>query len=282
LTADELRQVEDADAAIVVVGLTYADEGEGQQPANAAGDRATLDLSVDQQRLILDVASRNPRTIVVLEGGSAILVEGFADQVAAILMAWYPGMEGGNALAEILFGDVNPSGRLDVTVPRSADQLPLFVNDKSQVEYGYYHGYRYVDKNGLDPRYPFGFGLSYTSFAFRHLRLAAATIAPSGRVRAAVDVENTGPVAGEEVVQLYVGYEGSRVDRPLRELKAFRRVRLAAGETTTMSLAFPASDLAFWDVTASEFVVEPIDYVVECGASSRDLPLQARFSIVDE
>src|SRR4029453_280527 len=133
--------------------------------------------------------------------------------------------------------------------------------------------------NDLDPRYPFGFGLSYTSFAFRNLRLAAPTVAPRGQVRATVNIENTGRVAGEEVVQLYVGYEGSRVDRPVRELKTFRRVTLAPGETKSVSLEFPATDLAFWDATANEFVVEPIDYVAECGASSRDLPLQARFSV---
>ena len=279
LTADDLQQVAAADAAVVVVGLTFADEGEGQQPANAVGDRSTLDLSAAHQQLILDVASQNPRTIVVLEGGSAILVEGFADQVAAIVMAWYPGMEGGNALADVLFGDINPSGKLDVTVPRSGDQLPPFVNGQREVEYGYYHGYRYVDKNDLDPRYPFGFGLSYTTFAFRNLRLATSTVAPNGDVRATVDVENTGPVDGEEVVQLYVGYDGSRVDRPVRELKAFQRVALAPGETKRVSLAFPTTDLAFWDTTANAFVVEPIDYIVECGASSRDLPLQATFSV---
>ncbi len=218
---------------------------------------------------------------MVLEGGSAIIVEPFVDHVAALMMAWYPGMEGGNAIAEVLFGDVNPSGKLDVTVPRAADQLPPFVNDQSEVEYGYYHGYRYVDKNGLDPRYPFGFGLSYTSFAFRNLRLAASRIAPNAQVRASVDVQNTGTIAGDEVVQLYVGYEGSRVDRPVRDLKAFQRVTLAPGETKTVALTFPATDLAFWDVTANAFVVEPIDYVVETGSSSRDLPLQARFSVAN-
>ena len=249
----------------MVVGLTFADEGEGQQITPGVGDRKTLDLSADQQQLILDVAQPQPAHDRRLEGGSAIIVDGFVDQVAAILMAWYPGMEGGNAIAEVLFGDVNPSGKLDVTVPRSADQLPPFVNDQSDVEYGYYHGYRYVDKNGLEPRYPFGFGLSYTTFAFRNLRLAASTIAPNGQVRASVDVKNTGTVGGDEVVQLYVGYDGSRVDRPVRELKAFQRVTLAPGETKTVSLAFPATDLAFWDVAANAFVVEPIDYVVECG-----------------
>jgi beta-glucosidase len=281
LTADDLEQIGTADAAVVVVGLTSADEGEGQQPGRSVGDRTTLDLSADQQQLILNVASRNPRTIVVIEGSGAVIVEGFADQVAAILMAWYPGMEGGNAIAEVLFGDVNPSGKLDVTVPRSADQLPPFVNDQNEVQYGYYHGYRYVDKSNLDPRYPFGFGLSYTSFAFRNLRLATSTIAPKGQVQASVDVQNTGTVRGDEVAQLYVSYERSRVDRPVRELKAFQRVSLAAGETKTVSLAFPATDLAFWDSGTNAFVVEPIDYAVECGSSSRDLPLQARFSIAD-
>ncbi|HVO23214.1 MAG TPA: glycoside hydrolase family 3 C-terminal domain-containing protein [Candidatus Margulisiibacteriota bacterium] len=279
LSADDVAQISAADAAVVVVGLTSADEGEGQQATPGIGDRKTLDLSTDQQQLILDVARHNPRTIVMLEGGSAIIVEPFVDQVAAILMAWYPGTEGGNAIAEVLFGDVNPSGKLDVTVPRSADQLPPFVNDQINVEYGYYHGYRYVDKNGLEPRYPFGFGLSYTTFAFSNLRLAASTIAPNGELRANVDVKNTGAVSGEEVVQLYVGYEGSRVDRAVRDLKAFQRVTLAPGQTKTVALAVPAADLGFWDVGANTFVVEPISYVIEVGSSSRDLPLDASVSI---
>ncbi|MFI5366254.1 MAG: glycoside hydrolase family 3 C-terminal domain-containing protein [Candidatus Binatia bacterium] len=281
LSADDLNQIAAADAAVVVVGLTAADEGEGQQPGSTVGDRTSLDLSADQQQLVLDVASRNPRTIVVLEGGSAIIVEPFVDQVAAMLMAWYPGMEGGNAIAEVLFGDADPSGKLDVTVPRSADQLPPFIDDQNQVEYDYYHGYRYVDKNNLDPRYPFGFGLSYTSFVLRNLRLAASTVAPNGQVRASVDVQNTGMIAGDEVVQLYVGYKGSRVDRPVRELKAFQRVSLAPGETKTVSLAFAAADLTFWDVTTNAFVVEPISYVVQVGSSSRDLPLQTTFAVAD-
>jgi len=281
LSADDLNQIAAADAAVVVVGLTAADEGEGQQPGSTVGDRTSLDLSADQQQLVLDVASRNPRTIVVLEGGSAIIVEPFVDQVAAMLMAWYPGMEGGNAIAEVLFGDADPSGKLDVTVPRSADQLPPFIDDQNQVEYDYYHGYRYVDKNNLDPRYPFGFGLSYTSCVLRNLRLAASTVAPNGQVRASVDVQNTGLIAGDEVVQLYVGYKGSRVDRPVRELKAFQRVSLAPGETKTVSLAFAAADLAFWDVTTNTFVVEPISYVVQVGSSSRDLPLQTTFAVAD-
>jgi beta-glucosidase len=281
LTTDDLEQIATADAAVVVAGLTAADEGEGQQTGGRGGDRKTLDLPADQQQLILAVASRNPRTIVVLEGGSAIIVESFVDQIAALLMAWYPGMEGGAAIAEVLFGDVNPSGKLDVTVPRSADQLPPFVNDQTEVAYGYYHGYRHVDKRGMEPRYPFGFGLSYTAFAFRNLRLAAGAIAPNGQVRASVEVQNTGSVASDEVVQLYVGSEGSRVDRPVRELKAFQRIALAPGETKTVTLAFPAVDLAYWDVAANTFVIEPIDYVVEAGPSSRDLPLRARLSVTD-
>jgi beta-glucosidase len=264
----------------VVVGLTYADEGEGQQVTPGIGDRKSLDLSADQQQLILDVASHNPRTIVVLEGGSATIVDSFVDQVAALLMAWYPGTEGGNAIADVLFGDVNPSGKLDVTVPRSVGQLPPFVNDQSTVDYTYYHGYRYLDKNGLEPRYPFGFGLSYTTFAVGNLRLATSTIAPNGEVRASVEVKNTGAVSGDEVVQLYVGYEGSRVDRAVRDLKAFQRVTLAPGQTKTVALTVPATDLAFWDVAANAFVVEPISYVLEAGTSSRDLPVQARVAVV--
>jgi len=276
LSAADQAQVAAADAAVVVVGLTHVDEGEGLV---AAGDRKTLDLSAGQQQLILDVAKQNPRTIVVLEGSGAILMENWVDQVSAVVMSWYPGMEGGNAIAEVLFGDVDPSGKLPVTFPRSADQLPPFVNDQNDVTYGYYSGYRYLDKNGFDPRYPFGFGLSYTTFSFQNLTLARSTIAPGGTLHATVDVSNTGTQGGDEVVELYVGYQGSRVDRAVRDLKAFQRVSLGPGETRTVALDVAAADLAFWDVDTNAFVVEPITYTVEVGSSSRDLPLGATFSI---
>lgn len=274
--ADQARQIEDADAAVVVVGLTAADEGEA---GISGGDRETLALSAAHQQLVRDVASHNPRTIVVLEGGSAITVEGWVDQARAILMAWYPGQDGGTAIAEVLFGDVDPSGKLNVTVPTSEAQLPPFDARAKAVEYDYLHGYRSVDHAGLEPRYPFGFGLAYTTFSIHDLTLERESLAADGTLRARVRVANTGARSGDEVVQLYVGAVGSRVERAVRDLRAFQRVSLAAGETKTVTLRVPVADLAYFDVAEDRFVVEPIEYVAQVGTSSRDLPLVARFRV---
>jgi beta-glucosidase len=261
---------------VVVVGLTSADEGESFL---GAGDRKGLALSAAHEALVADVASRNAKTIVVLEGSGAITVENFVDQVSALLMAWYPGMEGGNAIAEVLFGDVNPSGKLPVTFPRSEGQLPAFVNDQDVVTYGFLHGYRYVDAMGWDPRFPFGYGSSYTTFAFGNLVLDGSTAAGGGRVHVSVDVTNTGALAGDEVVQLYLSYPGSRVERAVRELKGFQRVSLQPGETKTVGMELDLRDLAYWDSGTSSFVLEPLTYTVSVGDSSRDLPLAASFPV---
>jgi len=272
----DLAAIAACDAAVVVVGLTAADEGEDLV---GAGDRASLDLSAAHQQLVAAVASRNPNTVVVVEGSGAVIVEGFADAVRGLLLAWYPGQEGGLAIADILFGDANPSGRLPVTFPRSEGQLPPFVNDQPAVTYGFLHGYRYVDAGGLDPRFPFGFGLSYTSFAFSNLSLDRATAQKDGTVHVSVDVANTGSVAGDEVVQVYVSWPASAVMRPVRELKGFERVSLGVGETRTVGIDLQVQDLAYWDAGAGAFVVEPTTYEVAVGGSSRDLPLRASFSV---
>jgi beta-glucosidase len=277
LDADAARQIEETDAAVVFVGLTSEDEGES---GISGGDRKTLAPSAAHQQLVRDVASHNPRTIVVLEGGSAITVEGWVDQARAILMAWYPGQDGGTAIAEVLFGDVNPSGKLDVTVPTSEAQLPPFDPQATAVTYDYFHGYRYVDHAGREPRYPFGFGLGYTTFAIHDLTLERNALADDGTLRARVRVTNTGARSGDEVVQLYVGAVGSSVERAVRDLRAFKRVSLAAQETKTVTLEVPAADLAYFDVAADRFVVEPIEYAAQVGSSSRDLPLEARFRVV--
>ncbi len=188
-------------------------------------------------------------------------------------------MEGGNAIAEVLFGDVNPSGKLPVTFPRSEAQLPAFVDDENQVTYGFLHGYRYVDAAGEDPRFPFGFGLGFTTFSFAGLALDTATAPRDGRVHVTVDITNTGPRAGDEVVQAYVSCPSSSVMRAPRELKAFQRVTLAPGETKTVGMDLEVADLAYWDALTSAFVVEPTTYAVSVGNSSRNLPLTASFSV---
>jgi beta-glucosidase len=276
LSASDRSTIAAADAAIVVVGLTKQDEGE---VVISAGDRKMLNLSTDQEQLIAEIAALNGATVVVLEGGSAITMESWVNDVAAVLMAWYPGQEGGNAIADVLFGDVNPTAKLPITFARSADDLPPFDNRSNEVTYGYYHGYRYLDKNGTEPRFPFGYGLSYTTYRYSNLTVANRTLPTDGTLHVTADVTNTGSIAGDEIVQLYIGYQGSRVDRPVKDLKGFTKVHLEPGQTKTVALDVQAKDLAFYDVDAAAWEVEPITYTVEVAASSRDLPLSASFLV---
>jgi beta-glucosidase len=281
IDADELSAADEAviaaaDVAIVVVGYTHEDEGESI--LHLGGDRVSLALRDEHAALVSAVAAHSDRTVVVLYGGSAIAMP-WIDEVEAVLMAWYPGMEGGDALAAIIFGDVNPSGRLPVTFPVSEDQLPTFDNVSHQVTYGYFHGYRYMDEEGLEPLFPFGFGKSYTGFGYEALTLEAAEVPADGTIVARVEVENLGAVAGDEVVQLYVGYPQSAVARPLRDLRAFSRVRLEPGERRTIELRVPAAELSYYDVDAAAWVLEPVDYEVLVGPSSRDTPLRATVSV---
>jgi beta-glucosidase len=271
-----------ADVAVVVVGYTFQDEGEymGSMFQARGGDRAQLTLHRRDEALVQAVAAANPRTVVILVGGSAIVAEAWRAQVPAILMAWYAGMEGGHALADLLLGHANPSGKLPCVFPRSADHLPFFDAAADEIEYGYFHGYRLLDMDGHEPAFPFGFGLSYTNYAYSNLHLSGEAITPGSTLVASVDVTNTGSRGGQEVAQLYVSYRGSAVERPVRELKGFARVSLAPGETASVSFPLPARSLAYYDEARATWVVEPITYVVSVGGSSRaqDL-LSAEFRV---
>ena len=283
-----------AEAAVVVVGFTHADEGEyippdmipmfaptfppptpeeapiarkilpghqGQQEGgfSPGGDRERLTLHPRDEQLILAVAAANPRTIVVLMVGSAVITEAWRGKVKGILVLWYPGMEGGHALADALLGRVNPGGRLPCTFPRRTEDLPFFDRKATRITYDLWHGYRKLARDGVAAAFPFGFGLSYTTWKLTNLQLASPVVAVGGTLQATVDVTNTGTVAGDEVVQLYVSARGSRVERAVRELKAFARVSLAAGETRRVTLSVPVADLAYRDENRG-WVVEPIAY----------------------
>ncbi len=272
----DLAVVEAADAVIVVTGLTFEDEGEG---LIGAGDRIDLGLSPERVALIQAVAGANARTIVVLEGGGAITMGDWVPDIEALLMVWYPGQMGGHAIADLLFGIANPSGKLPITFPTSLDQLPEFDNESLAVTYDYFHGYRYLDRNGTDPEFPFGFGLSYTRFSIRNLRASQAQAKAGDVVRFSVDVTNDGAVAGAEVVQLYVTYPDSSVERSVRELKGFAKVMLEPGATETVELELPVNDLAYYDVAASAWALEALEHQVLLGTSSRDLPLVTNLSV---
>jgi beta-glucosidase len=262
-----------ADVAVVVVGFDQSDEGEYiPQKLNKdewGGDREDLALKRADRELILAVAAENPRTIVVLIGAAAITVEEWQEKAGAILMAFYPGEQGGAALTRLLLGRANPSGKLPFTVPTDAAQLPPFDNKALSVEYGYYHGYTLAEKKGWEPRYPFGYGLGYTTFAYANLALDATEVKADGMVTASADVTNTGSRAGEEVVQLYVGFPGSRVDRPVKLLRGFEKVSLGPGETKRVSLPVKAKDLAYYDADSKSWVVERVEYAALVGGSSR-------------
>lgn len=257
------------DAAVVVVGLTHEDEGE--KIGMAGGDRDDLALSAEHQTLIAQVAAIHPRTIVVLEGGAAITMAGWLDQVQGVLMAWYPGQQGGLAIADLLTGAVNPSGKLPISFPVDLGQLPDFDHSSEAVSYGYFHGYRHLDHAGADPLFPFGFGLSYTSFSYDALRIGQAQVGSDDVVEIEIDVTNSGSRAGSEVVQVYVAFDDPPIERAPIELKGFGRVELEAGETATVAVALEVSSLGHYD---GGWAVSPGSYRILAGPSSRQLPLE--------
>lgn len=268
-----------ADAAIVVAGLTREWEGEGF-------DRADMALVGRQNELISRVAAANPNTIVVLNVGSPVEMPWLAE-VPAVLQQWYGGQEAGNALADVLFGDVAPSGKLPTTFPVRLEDNPAFINypgENGRVHYGegIFVGYRYYDKKRVDPQFPFGHGLSYTSFAYDNLRLNGETFGPGDEILVSVDVTNSGQRAGQEVVQVYVRDVESRLVRPLQELKAFAKIHLEPGERQTVTLRLTRQSLAYYDPAFSDWVAEPGEFEVRVGSSSRDIRATERFVWEDE
>lgn len=269
-----------SDVAIIVAGLTNEWESEGF-------DRPNMDLVGRQDELITRVAAANPNTVVLLNAGSPVNMPWLAD-VPAVLQMWYLGQESGNAVADILFGDLNPSGKLPVTFPQRLEDNPAFINypgENGAVLYGegIFVGYRYYDKKGIDPLFPFGHGLSYTRFAYDNLRIERVVSSPPAapeneKIRILLDLTNIGDRMGQEVVQLYVRDEQARVVRPPQELKGYAKVTLAPGEIKTVSIELDRRSLAFYDPASQEWVAEPGIFTMLVGSSSRDIRLNARFT----
>ncbi len=257
-----------SDVSIIVAGYGHQDEGEGSGTRERTGDRKSLRLHEKDEKLILAAASVNENCIVVLEGGGPIITESWRNKISAILMSWYPGMEGGTALGEILFGDINPSAKLPAVFPKSEDQLPYFDATTTSIEYGYYHGYKLMDKEGYDPAFPFGYGLSYTTYSYDNLRIDKNSMNSDGEIQISIDVSNTGNMEGEEIVQMYIGYKNPSIDRPVKDLKGFTKVLLTPGEMKTLNLNLKAKDLAYYDINKNEWVIEKIEYIVYVGPSS--------------
>lgn len=259
LDAAAQQAVRDADAVVIVTGLQAGDEGEAEV---GAGDREGLALGAEEVALIRAAAALSDRVVVVLEGGAAILTSGWRDEVEAVVMAFYPGAMGGNALADVLFGDAAPSGRLPFSIPEREADLPAFDNTSETVTYGYLHGYRHLARSRVAAAHAFGSGLTYTTFGYSELALSTTTVRAGQTLTATVTVTNRGAVRAIETPQLYVTAQGSRVERAPRDLRAFAQVEIAPGASARVTLTVRVDDLAYWDAATSAWVLEPIAYDV--------------------
>ncbi len=277
--AEAVAAAKGSDAAIVVVGENERWSREGGTNGEEK-DVASLDLSGAQEDLIRAVHETGVPTVVVLINGRPLSIRWTAEHVPGIVEAWQPGEAGGTAVAEVLFGDVNPSGRLPITFPRHVGQLPLlaqFSPTRGRWVEGRLQMRDYVDMKG-SPLYPFGHGLSYTSFEYSNLKIEPREIGPGGGVAVSVEVKNTGARAGDEVVQLYLTDVVASVVRPAQELRGFERVSLAPGQTKTVRFRLEAEDLSLLDRNL-EPVVEPGAFEVRVGRSSEDIRLQGSFAV---
>jgi beta-glucosidase len=249
-------------------------------------DRTNMALPYGQDKLIRKIIAANPRTVVVLEG-TMVEMGQWVDQAPAVLQAWYPGMEGGNALAAVLFGDVNPSGKLPCSIPKRLADSPAqalgvsaYPGTNGTVTYaeGLLVGYRWFDTKNIEPQFPFGFGLSYTEFKYSNLKLVPGD-GTKEMVTAEFEVQNTGSRAGAEVAQLYVSQKNPSLPRPLKELKGFKKVFLQPGETQTVSIPLKHGAFAFYDPARSGWVAEQGAFEILAGSSSRDIRIKDTFTL---
>ncbi|WP_127473349.1 glycoside hydrolase family 3 C-terminal domain-containing protein [Microbacterium sulfonylureivorans] len=265
LRADAVALAAKNEVAVVFLGLPAAAESEGY-------DREHIDLPAVQLELLDAVLEVNPNTVVVLSNGGVVALP-FADRVPAILEGWLLGQAGGGAIADVLYGVVNPSAKLTETIPLRLEDTPAFLDfpgEFSHVRYGegLFVGYRWYDSRRMGVAFPFGHGLSYTTFSYGD---AAASVNAAGDIDVRVTVTNTGDRDGREVVQVYTSLPGGKVQRPVRELKAFASVALTAGESREVALTVRRKDLAYWDIRLDGWVVEGGEYAVDVAASSRDI-----------
>jgi len=264
------------DAAVVVVGLADEYESEGR-------DRPGMDLPGGQDALVRAVAESNENTVVVVNAGAPVAMP-WADEVDAVLLMYYPGQEGGYALADILFGDVNPSGKLTVSFPKRIEDNPAFIHYPGwkDVYYGegLFVGYRYYDARNVKPLFPFGHGLSYSNFTYSELAFPSE-VSPGDDITVSVMVENTGDVFGQEVIQLYIRDVKSTLIRPDKELKGFTKVGLKPGESQIINYKLTPRALSYYDPHQKAWMVEAGAFEVLVGSSSRDIRLQGRFELLN-
>jgi len=296
---------EDADAVIIFTGLNH-DFGQDSE----AGDRSQLELPAKEEKLILKTAAKNPNTIVVLINGSPIAMDNWLDSVPAVLEGWFPGMHGGDALAAALFGDINPSGKLPITFPKKLSDCPAHQSKRTYPGEGEIHkenfmldvfsrrpmerilaeskvyydekifvGYRWFEKKDIEPLFPFGFGLSYTTFDYVSCGLSQSEVKVDGVVNVKVAIKNSGQRSGAEVIQVYYTELKPTVERPIKELCGFEKVMIEAGETKTVEIPIKIADFAFYDVLTHDWKINPGEYVVHVGSSSQDIKFSKNLTV---
>jgi beta-glucosidase len=277
-TAECVALARRADVAIVTAGWDNVSEAEGF-------DR-DFSMNPEIENMLLEVAAAQPNTVVVLTAGGNLDMSRWGDRVRAVLHAFYPGQAGGQALAEIIFGKVNPSAKLPATFEKRAEDRGSFDSyfdtdgsDRIELSDGVFSGYRYFDREGIAPRYPFGFGLSYTTFRFSDLRLSAESIAPGDKLELRLRVTNTGERTGAEVVQVYVRDLESSLPRPPKELKGFARVSLEPGQSGEARIELPRGAFEYYDPARGGWLLEPGEFEILVGASATDIRLRAQVTV---
>ena len=278
--SEAVQLAKNADAAIVCVGFNSASEGEGF-------DR-TFELPDHQEDLINAVAAVNPRTTVIVNAGGSVATASWISNIKSYLHSWYPGQEGGTALAEIIFGDINPSGKLPASFEKKWSDNPVYrsyydTTSIGRVHYseGLFLGYRFYDSKNVEPLFPFGFGLSYTTFEYSNLKISPESTQKIDKISVEFDVKNSGKVAGADVAQIYIHQVSCKVQRPYKELKAFKKVFLLPGETKTVSVQLDSSSLSYFKEKLKDFAYDKGEYDILVGSSSRDIRLTGSLIITD-
>ena len=284
-----LNQVEltkipsEADVTIIFAGLNH-DHG-----MDAEGeDRKSFELPREQIELIQKTANECANTIIVLINGSPLAMSSWIDDVSSVIEAWYGGMEAGKAIANVIFGDTNPSGKLTITFPKTLPDSPAHISkrtfpgdDKVYYDEGIFVGYRHFDTKDIEPLFPFGFGLSYTTFSYENLMIDKIKIKNNDVIKVSIDVTNSGKIEGKEIVQLYVQDVESSIERPTKELKRFEKVSLRPNETKTVIFTLKKEDLSFYNETVNSWVVENGTFNILVGSSSRDIRLQEEIEYLE-
>lgn len=277
LLTGAITTARNSDVAIVFAGTNYTYESEGY-------DRKNLDLPSDQDDLIKEISGVNKNTIVVLTTGSPVLMDKWLNDVDGLIEAWFAGEQAGNAIAEILLGETNPSGKLPITFPKrwedcSAYNTYMKEDGTTRYKDGIYVGYRHFEKNKIEPLFPFGYGLSYTTFEYRGLKLSSNEMPGNSNLIVSFNLKNTGKVKGEEIAQLYINDVKSSIDRPVKELKRFKKVSLNPGEEKTIEFELDEKALSFFDPSTKNWKAESGEFEVLIGSSSEDIKLKEMFNL---